>query len=147
MFLIVFIFFILFYIFINYFQSNVGLYPKLAQKYPSNMKFKKTSVLELLKLTEIYLVKEGKYSKSNKDMEYRPWLNIMSTKNGLSIQQTKSIILLFPKNFLIPWQDIKFIKMHPSIFKDEYIYRINLTGENIYIITKKNILVINEVAH
>lgn len=144
MFLIVFIFLILFYIFINYFQSNMGLYPKLAQKYPSNMKFKKTSVL---KLTEIYLVKEGQYSKSNRDMEYRPWLNIMSTKNGLSIQQTKSIILLFPKSFLIPWQDIKFIEMHPSIFKDKYIYRINLTGENIYIITKKDILVINEVAH
>ena len=107
MFSIALIVFILFYIFINYIQSSVGLYPKLARSYPTNIEVKKTS---MLKQTEIYLVKESEFSESNKDMEYRPWLNIEATEHGLCMQQAKSLILLFPKSCMIPWQNIKFIE-------------------------------------
>jgi hypothetical protein len=115
----------------------VGLYPKLARNYPNNIEFKKTSVV---KLTEIYLVKESQFSASNKDMEYRPWLNIVPTEHGLCIQQAKSLILLFPKNCLIPWQNIKFIKKQTALIRDKYVFEISLDGENIYLISKKDIL-------
>ena len=137
MFSIALIVFILFYIFINYIQSSVGLYPKLARSYPTNIEVKKTS---MLKQTEIYLVKESEFSESNKDMEYRPWLNIEATEHGLCMQQAKSLILLFPKSCMIPWQNIKFIEKQTTLIRDKYVFEISIDGENIYLISKKDIL-------
>ncbi|WP_350585924.1 hypothetical protein [Pseudoalteromonas sp. RB2-MNA-CIBAN-0110] len=135
--------FILFYLFINYIQSSVGLYPKLARNYPANIEFQKTS---MLRQTEIHLVKESQFSESNKDMEYRPWLNIVHTEHGLCIQQTKSLILLFPKNCLIPWQNIKFIEKQTALIRDKYVFEISLDEENIYLISKKDILEKNKIS-
>ncbi len=130
-------FFVLFFVFVNYIQSTVGLYPKLAQKYSTRLVTEKTKVT---KLTEIYLVKISEYNTSNKDLEYRPWLSIKPNETGLYIGQVKSLILLFPKNCFIPWEEIKFIEKQSSIFKDKYVFEVNLNGENIYLITKIDIL-------
>lgn len=115
----------------------MGLYPKLARSYPTNIELKKTS---MLKQTEIYLVKESQFSESNKDMEYRPWLNIEATEHGLCMQQAKSVILLFPKSCMIPWQNIKFIEKQTALIRDKYVFEISIDGENIYLISKKDIL-------
>jgi hypothetical protein len=126
------IFFLLFFFLINYIQSIIGNFPKLAKKYKTDLSVSACSLFKskCINLTNI----EDFSSKTNS--EFRPWLTIKSFEQGLFIGQERMLILLFPKKFLIPWEQISFIKEKATLLKKQYIYKVDFNEKPIYIITK-----------
>ncbi len=126
------ILFLLFYVLVNYIQSITGLYPKLAREYKTGLSVSNRS---LFKSNSINLTNVMDVSRE-KDSEYRPWLNIKPFEHGLFIGQKRMLILLFPKSFLIPWEQINLIKEETNLLKNQYLYKVEYKKEPIYIITK-----------
>ena len=75
-----------------------------------------------------------------KNSEYRTWLNIKSFEQGVFISQKRMLILLFPKSFFIPWEQISLIKEKTNFLKNQYLYKVECKKEPIYIITKFDLL-------
>jgi len=124
--------FIIFFVLINYVQSIIGFYPKLAKKYKTDLSVSDRS---LFKLKDINLTNVPDFS-CGKNNEYRPWLTINSLEQGLFVGQERMLILLFPKKFIIPWDQISFIKEKVTLLKKQYIYKVICNEKPIYIITK-----------
>jgi hypothetical protein len=124
--------FIIFFVLVNYVQSIIGIYPKLAKKYKTGLNVSDRS---LFKLRDINLTNDIEFSIGKND-EYRSWLTIKSFDQGLFIGQERMLILLFPKKFLIPWEQISFIKEKVTLLKKQYIYKVDCNKKPIYIITK-----------
>lgn len=75
-----------------------------------------------------------------KNSEYRTWLNIESFQQGIFISQKRMLILLFPRSFLIPWEQISLIKEKTNFLKNQYLYKVECKKESVYIITKFDLL-------
>jgi hypothetical protein len=128
--------FLLFFILVNYIQSKIGLYPKLAKKYKTDICISDHS---LFKSKSINLTSTPDLS-HDKNQEYRPWLNIQSFEQGLFIGQTRMPILLFPKRFMSPWEQIMLVEEKSNLLKNQYIYKVGGTKKPVYIITKFDLL-------
>ena len=105
--------FLLFYVLVNYIQSTIGYYPKLAREYKTDLIISDSS---LLKSSSMYLTNVADISRE-KNSEYRTWLNIKSFQQGIFISQKRMLILLFPRSFLIPWEQISLIKEKTNFLK------------------------------
>lgn len=116
----------------SFLQSNLGIFPKIARTY-------KTSIGEpddpLFKTSSIYLSDNAAVQDS--DSEYRPWLTIKAFEEGVYIAQKKSLILLFPKKCLIPWNKMTLVNEKKSALKKQYLYKVECVGKNIYLLTKE----------
>jgi hypothetical protein len=130
------ILFVLFYGLVNYIQSIIGYYPKLAREYKTDLSISDSS---LFKSRSMYLTNVADISRE-KNSEYRTWLNIKSLEQGVLISQKRMLILLFPKSFLIPWEQISLIKEKTNLLKNQYLYKVECKKEPIYIITKFDLL-------
>ncbi len=130
------IIFLLFFVLVNYIQSNTGFYPKLAKKYKTDLC---VSDQTLFKSKSINLTNTADFS-NVKNSEYRSWLNIQSFEQGLFIGQIRMLILLFPKNVLIPWEQIRLIEEKTNLLKNQYIYKVDVNESPFYIITKFDLL-------
>ncbi|WP_125825541.1 MULTISPECIES: hypothetical protein [unclassified Pseudoalteromonas] len=135
-FVICLILFLLFYILVNYIQSIIGYYPKLAREYKTNLIISDSS---LLKSSSMYLMNVANISRE-KNSEYRTWLNIKSFQQGIFISQKRMLILLFLRSFLIPWEQISLIKEKTNFLKNQYLYKVECKKEPVYIITKFDLL-------
>ncbi|MBB1352390.1 MULTISPECIES: hypothetical protein [unclassified Pseudoalteromonas] len=131
-FLIGLILFLFFFVLVNYVQSIVGFYPKLAKEYKTDLCISERS---LFKSKSINLTNVADFSQE-KNSEYRNFLNIKPCKQGLFIGQNKMLILLFPNKFLIPWGQINLIKEKTNFLKNQYLYKVESKKEPIYIISK-----------
>jgi hypothetical protein len=131
------ILFLLFYVLINYIQSIIGYYPKLAREYKTDLSISDSSLFES---SSMYLTNAPDIS-SEKNSEYRTWLNIKSFEQGVFISQKRMLILLFPKSFLIPWEQISLIREKTNLLKNQYLYKVECKKEPIYIITKLDLLI------
>jgi hypothetical protein len=130
------ILFLLFYVLVNYIQSIIGYYPKLAREYKTDLS---TSDSSIFKSSSMYLTNVADIS-PEKNSEYRTWLNIKSSERGVLISQKRMLILLFPKSFLIPRDQISLIKEKTNFLKNQYLYKVECKKEPIYIITKFDLL-------
>jgi hypothetical protein len=130
------ILFLLFYVLVNYIQSIIGYYPKLAREYKTDLSISDSS---LFKSSSMYLTNVADISPDKKS-EYRNWLNIKSFEQGVLISQKRMLILLFPKRFLIPREQISLVKEKTNLLKNKYLYKVECKKEPIYIITKFDLL-------
>lgn len=130
------ILFLLFYVLVNYIQSTIGYYPKLAREYKTDLSISDSSIF---KSRSMYLTNIADISRE-KNSEYRTWLNIKSFEQGVFISQKRMLILIFPKSLFIPWEQISLIKENTNFLKSQYLYKVEYKKEPIYIITKFDLL-------
>lgn len=116
----------------NFLQSNLGLFPKIARTYKTSIDVPDDSIF---KTSSIYLFDNTAIQDS--DSEYRPWLTIKVTEQGIFIAQKKSLILLFPKKCLIPWNKITLVNKKQSALKKQYLHRVRCGEKNIYLLAKE----------
>ena len=116
----------------NFLQSNLGLFPKIARTYKTSIDGPEDS---LFKTSSIYL--SYNIAIQDSDSEYRPWLTIKAIEQGIFIAQKKSLILLFPKKCLIPWNKMTLVNEKQSALKKQYLYEVECGEKNIYLLAKE----------
>ena len=124
--------FVALFVLTNFLQSNLGLFPKIARIYKTNIDEPDDA---LFKTNSIYLSDNAAVLGS--DSEYRPWLTIKATEQGIYIAQKRSLILLFPKKCLIPWDKMTLVNEKQSVLKKQYLYKVDYRDKSMYLLTKE----------